>query len=359
MFNSATNSLFGVKVAGIGLGLAMLASPALADSISPTNFSDTIGVGESTTVNKTVTISAGSPTSAQADIFFLSDTTGSMGGVIGNVKTNASTILSNSAGFGNIQWGVGQYKDFGDVLVTQVQQTITNSQPGVQAAINTWVASGGGDTPEADLPALVNAANNGGWRAGSQKFIVWFGDAPGHEGGAYGTTASTIAALTAQNIKVIAVNSGNLDGTGQATAITSATGGVLTTVAGSGVGVSTVIQNALTAAFASYTNVSLDLSELPAGLAAGLVPTDYSAGYDRSVERVFPFDLTFTGLIPGDYTFNVYALLDGARFATEAEHIIVTSGEAGITPLPGTAALMLSGLAGLGALLRRRKQKKA
>jgi hypothetical protein len=43
MFNSATNSLFGVKVAGIGLGLAMLASPALADSINPTSFSDMTG----------------------------------------------------------------------------------------------------------------------------------------------------------------------------------------------------------------------------------------------------------------------------------------------------------------------------
>src|SRR5206468_11724265 len=65
------------------------------------------------------------------------------------------------------------------------------------------------------------------WRPGSTRVIAWFGDAPGHDPSGTATLPTTIAALLAQNIRVIAVNVGDLDGFGQATAITSATGGVL------------------------------------------------------------------------------------------------------------------------------------
>jgi len=72
-----------------------LSSLAMADSITPLTFTGSGLTGASYTVHKTVTVSAGTPTTAQGDIFFLSDTTGSMGGVISAVKTNASSILSS------------------------------------------------------------------------------------------------------------------------------------------------------------------------------------------------------------------------------------------------------------------------
>jgi hypothetical protein len=308
-----------------------------------------------------VTVSAGSPTTAQVDIFFLSDTTGSMGSVIGSVQTNAGTILTNTAGFGNVQWGVGQYKDLGDVPVSQVQQTMTSTQASVTAAIGGWVASGGGDYPENGLQGLTDAATGGGWRAGSQKFVVMFGDAPFQTGAGYPTVASTLTALNAEGIRVIAVDSGsNPGGTTSindaangvpATAITGPTGGASAVL---GSDIVSLIQGLLTTSFASYSNVTLDLSEVPAGLSAFLVPANYTGAFTRDIDRLFGFNLGFTGLLPGVYDFNVYALVDGGRVATELEHIVVTGAA---VPLPGAAWLMITGLAGIGALTRRRRRK--
>src|SRR5215831_8483417 len=51
-----------------------------------------------------------------------------------------------------------------------------------QTAINGWVASGGGDTPEQALSSLQTASGaSTGWRAGSKKIIVLTGDAPSHD----------------------------------------------------------------------------------------------------------------------------------------------------------------------------------
>jgi hypothetical protein len=341
----------------------MFAGPALADSIAPSSFSATIGVGGVASVDKTVTVSAGSPTTAQVDIFFLSDTTGSMGSVIGSVQTNAGTILTNTAGFGNVQWGVGQYKDLGDVPVSQVQQTMTSTQASVTAAIGGWVASGGGDYPENGLQGLTDAATGGGWRVGSQKFVVMFGDAPFHTGPGYPTVASTLAALGAEGIRVIAVDSGSSPGGTTsindaangvpATDITGPTGGSSAVL---GADIAALIQSLLTSSFATYSNVTLDLSEVPAGLLPSLIPASYAGTFTRDIDRLFGFGLSFTGLVPGVYDFNVYALVDGGRVATEVEHIVVTGGE---VPLPGAAWLMLSGLVGLGALARRRRKQAA
>src|SRR4051794_13595145 len=81
--------------------------------------------------------------------------------------------------------------------------------------------------PEPDLFALESVANGFAWRPGSSRIIAWFGDAPGHDPSGPSTEASATAALLAQNIRVIAINVGNLDGLGQATRITAATGGEL------------------------------------------------------------------------------------------------------------------------------------
>lgn len=366
---TAANSLLRAKVAGVGLGLALFATPAFADSITPDTFSATIGVGGSASVDKTVVVNAGPPTTAQADIFFMSDTTGSMGGLIAAVQGGASTILSNTAAFGSagqIQWGVGYYND----PAAGVQQTITSNQPNVQTAINAWSASGGADYPENGLQGAIDAATGGGWRVGSQHIIVAFGDAPWHiasdgdpngYGVTYPTVAAAEAALAAQNIKVIAVNVGGINDNGVVGTITADTGGSIVDGTGSidATAIANLITSTLGSAFASYSNVTLDLSEVPAGLLPLLGCTTAggcSGSFTREADGTFTFDLSFVGLAPGDYTFNVYALVDGGRVAVEGEHIIVTG--AGETPLPGTAALMLSGLAGLGALVRRRKQKK-
>ena len=133
------------------LAIFGLASNAMADSISPDTYSDTLGIGESVTITKTVTVTDAPPTSAKVDVFFLADETGSMWDEIGAVQTSASTILSNTAGLGDVAFGVGGYRDLGDAWVYRQIQDFTTNQATAQTGINTWTAGGGGDGPEANL----------------------------------------------------------------------------------------------------------------------------------------------------------------------------------------------------------------
>jgi len=333
----------GALAAVAGLGAQM----ALADSISPTSYAATVGVGGTTTVNKTVTVNREATTS-QLDIFFLADTTGSMGSAISSVVANATSLLASSAALGDVHWAVGEYKDTGDAFAYRVNTAFTSNQALVTAGIGAWGASGGGDLPEANLFGLQSAANNSGWRATAGKVIVWFGDATGHDPSLGATEASATAALQAKGIKVEAVNNGNLDATGQATRITAATGGALFGSSGSGVGAA--IAAAINSAVSNYTKVCLDTSETPAGLSA-TSSACVSGTFDRSIDRTFNFTLDFTGISAGDYSFNTYGTVDGGRVATEADRISVTGST---VPEPGTLALIaLAALTGAGIRSRR------
>ncbi|WET82601.1 Calx-beta domain-containing protein [Amycolatopsis sp. QT-25] len=209
---------------------AMLASTAVAAAappgVDPATVDLTLDAGQSTTVTKNVTTSAVPP---NPDLVLLADTTGSMGGPIGNVRANAGAITGDVlAAQPTAQFGVAEYKDFTDSVPFKVNQGITGDTTAVQAGINQWVASGGGDTPEANLNALYQLATGAvAFRPDGTRIVAWFGDAPSHDPSGGHTLAQTIAALQAAKIRVVAVNVGNLDATGQATAITSATGGVL------------------------------------------------------------------------------------------------------------------------------------
>ncbi len=337
---------------------------AMADSISPTSFSDTIDVGESTTVHKTVTVSAGAPTTSKVDVYFLADTTGSMGGVIASIKAAAGSILSQAAGLGDVQFAVGHYNGELGNNSYALFQGMTGNQAAAQAGINSWFASGGGDEPEANLYGLFHAASDAatGWRAGSERILIWFGDAPGHDPSPAGTTpsdgkkteADATNALVAQGINVQAINVGSnrLNLTGQAGRIATATGGTLH----NGINTSTIvatINSAISTAVATYNTVALDVSEVPAGLDVEVTPLSHNGAFDRSVERTFEFDVKFTGLAPGTYSFNVYGTVDGGRVATEADRITVNRRSTGV-PDGGQAMLLLAASMGAMGMIRRR-----
>jgi PKD domain len=221
------------------LVLAFGAGQAFANGVDPASVTATLTHGQSVTVTKTVHTPA---IPANPDIVFLSDTTGSMGGAIANVKTNATTIMNDVNGAqppGAIaQFGAAEYKDGtpnfcpSDPFAFRLDAALTTSLPTAQAGINTWSASGGCDTPESAINALYQLATGAvAFRPGSTRVIVWFGDATSHDPSLGHTLTDAINALVAAHIIVIAlpVNDsspdGGLDGSGQATAIANATGG--------------------------------------------------------------------------------------------------------------------------------------
>jgi hypothetical protein len=360
---------------GLTAGLAMMASAAMADSIDPATFEATLGVGESVTINKTVTIDSGGPTSARVDVFFLADTTGSMFGQIGAAQTNAETILSSLASLGDVHFGVGEYKDTFDVFTYRTNTALTGDTTAVTNGINQWGASGGGDTPEANMIALQRVAQETAWRDGSTRVIVMFGDAVGHVGRTDTRTdasgnflvSSETNAIAALNAAGVTVQIGNTGGTlntgmnaagggaaaGQANRIAAATGGQVFTLAASGAGIADLIKDAVDAVFATYTTVSLNPVGVPAGVGVE-VSAPIVGDFDREETRTFDFTVTFTGLAPGVHDFTIDALVDGGVVATEKDRITVP-GTPGVIPLPAAGWLLLGGLGALGALSRRRK----
>jgi hypothetical protein len=345
-------SLFRLPKAAAGFFGVLLAS-ASADSISPETFSATLAVGESVTITKTVTVSAGTPTSSKVDVFFLMDETGSMGGPISTVKSAAASILASTLGLGDVAFAVGGYRDQGDSFAYRLLTDVTTDSAAAQTGINTWSASGGGDTPEANLYALEQAATTTAWRSGSERILIWFGDAPGHDPRLGSTEASATSALTTAGIAVQAVSTGgNLDSTGQATRISTATGGAYFASVDTASLVAT-ITSAITTAVTSYTSVGLDLTGVPAGVAVTTSPTQVGS-FDRSIERSFDFEVTFTGVAEGSYDFEIYGTVDRGRVATEKDSITVGGGGGRKVPDGGSTVVLLGGaLAALGLAKRK------
>lgn len=203
-----------------------------------------LGPGGGVTQSKTITTPEILPT---PDIYFLADTTGSMGPTLANVKANASDILDAVKDeAADPRFGAGDYKDFrscgegetppcfanGYAFNNAARIPASNDEGGAAlAAINGWSAGGGIDAPEGQLFALdrLSSASNAGWRSDSSRILVWFGDNPGHDpvckeisGAASDITRGTVtSSLVGADIRVIAVtldtdgagtNSTGLDG---------------------------------------------------------------------------------------------------------------------------------------------------
>eukprot|EP00195_Chlamydomonas_chlamydogama_P006693 CAMPEP_0202906350 /NCGR_PEP_ID=MMETSP1392-20130828/38456_1 /ASSEMBLY_ACC=CAM_ASM_000868 /TAXON_ID=225041 /ORGANISM="Chlamydomonas chlamydogama, Strain SAG 11-48b" /LENGTH=478 /DNA_ID=CAMNT_0049594819 /DNA_START=494 /DNA_END=1930 /DNA_ORIENTATION=+ len=152
-----------------------------------------------------------------------------MGGHIAAVKSAAASMhASLTAALTNLRIGVGAYKDVGDVYVFKNFQSVASlTAAQFSTALTGWVASGGGDTPEAQLYAMQQVATQPAinWRSSSIKVVVWFGDAPGHDPSLGVSLALAKANLLAASIKTIALDCSLLNQGGQANSLASATGG--------------------------------------------------------------------------------------------------------------------------------------
>jgi hypothetical protein len=173
------------------LGLAAAAT-GLGQGVTPQQLTVTLPPGGSTTVDKEVETNRLPPAS---DFLFLADTTGSMGPSIADVRANAQLIINaiEGAGAADARYAVANYRDTTATAacnyLDELDTNFTNAA-GAIAAINTWAAGmvpgvdDGCDLPEAQLYALHQAATSElglSWRTDAEKFVIWFGDAPGHE----------------------------------------------------------------------------------------------------------------------------------------------------------------------------------
>jgi len=309
--------------AAAGLGTAPV-------TIQPDTNILTLNPGD--TIDETITVTipknAGS---AKADVYFLADTTGSMGSILGAVQAGSNNVLAALGALGiDTAFGVGNYKDFasGDPFGFQHQVSPTKVAATVTAAINAWSATGGGDFPEADLFALDSLAvppgGAIGWRPGSKRIIVWFGDAPGHDpictavsgAPAAVTEASATTKLVAEGIAVLAISTATpgLDGdpkagatgyvaqcgapgglAGQGTRIANSTGGAFVTGINAGNIVNTIIR-LVTGAVAAVQNVKLVPS---ASVAPFVVSISPAAGYGPLAgdqDHILTFQVKFAGI---------------------------------------------------------------
>ncbi len=318
-------------------GLVLLGSSALA-AVSPDSVVAVKNPGDSFVVKKVVSTPTIPP---KPDVVFLADATGSMGSAIANVRIGATNIMNQvRAAQADSQFAVASYRDVGSSYVFRLEQAVTTSIPDAQLGINSWVAAQGGDTPEAQLNALTQLANGPtGFRPGSSRIIVWFGDAPGHDPSLGATLATTIAALQGAGARVIAISTGanQLNGSGQAQAIASQTGGLLL----NGID-DNAVADAIVSALSNLPVTVTPSIQCDSGLTLALTPTSpetiVSGGnvtYDEliTVDPAHPGGVTLTctvrfllnGLEQDGFTETVSVTVNGADMA------IVKTGPALVT----------------------------
>jgi hypothetical protein len=190
-----------------------------------------------------------------ADIFFLMDTTGSMGGEIDRLKvTLSTTIIPGIAGvIEDVRYGLGAFDDYPvspyggepptyDDAVFHLHQAMTADGAEIQAAVDLLETHFGGDCPESQVPALFTTATGTGFlpdylepqlgcdvdagefgypcfRRRAVPVVIMVTDAPFHNGPGSSNTYSgitptpvsydtAVSALRARHVRVISIVSG-------------------------------------------------------------------------------------------------------------------------------------------------------
>ncbi len=120
----------------------------------------------------------------KVEVVFCLDTTGSMGGLIDGAKAKIWAICNQIAGgkpTPDLKVGLVAYRDRGDEYITKVID-LTDDLDAIHAKLKTFVAAGGGDTPESVNQALYDSVHKVKWSkdAKTLRIIFLVGDAPPH-----------------------------------------------------------------------------------------------------------------------------------------------------------------------------------
>jgi hypothetical protein len=221
----------------LGVSAAATVAAVGDPGVSPQHYTDALAPGASVTITKTVETP---PIPPNPDIVFLADTTTSMTASIGNVQANATSIVSQIlAAQPTARFAVADYKDTDDATgYFLLRQQLTGDTAAVTNGINAWtpLSGGGSDAAEDWIGALAQVPGSIDFRANGSPIVVMFGDSSSHDPSAGQSLVSTTAALQAAGIRVIAISVPGADGylwdglnsAGQASYVTSQTGGTLT-----------------------------------------------------------------------------------------------------------------------------------
>jgi Mg-chelatase subunit ChlD len=316
--------------------LGAVAQAAHAD-ISPETSTITINAGESGTESKTVTVPR---LPAKADIEIAIDTTGSMGGAINQAKAQATDLVNTiRSNVPDANFSVVDFRDSTDgPLEYVIKASNTNDAAVVQVAINSMVAGGGGDFPEAQNLVLSDAAtdNPALWRPDTRKFVVLITDAPPHGAGVNGfptcpdtsadphglRTNEVVASLAAAQRTLFAVTASSfVSNCYRDIAAASFAGSTSQPLGGD---LATQIQTLISAASATVNDVHLEVVG-PNPDASWITfdpvkvgPVNTPATLSFAVNIAVPADAT-----PGDHVFDIVALADGGDIGHQSLTITV------------------------------------
>jgi len=179
---------------------------AAASNVDPASFSATLTPGQTASEALTVNLPAAPP---KGDVLFLFDLTGSMGGALTNLATNAVEIMKAVNGvIPDVNYGLVSHEDYPGTFASSVASgqacdygptaygsaatgdlpyrldaPITSNEESVVSAIQAMRTKGGSDGPEAYSRALYEtyADPNIAWRTGARRVVVSFGDNIPHD----------------------------------------------------------------------------------------------------------------------------------------------------------------------------------
>ena len=133
-----------------------------------------------------VTLSAGGEVDAPLDVLFLQDCSGSFGDDVAKVGTLVPQVVSTLGSFQtDLRFGLASFIDKGE-YVYRTDLAMTTDQQALVTALADLDIGSGGDTPEAQIEALMQAALRGaeiGFRGNSLRVAVVMTDAPFHVAG--------------------------------------------------------------------------------------------------------------------------------------------------------------------------------
>lgn len=284
LFNKLFENMQKVFVSALALFLVFGTSLSAYASVTPAVVEQSAAPGEMIEVTKRVETPEIAP---KLDFLLLIDLSGSYGNDLANIRSIDDGLFDDiSASVSDSRFAVASFIDYPTLpwgvstdYPFNLDQDFTSDKSAWTGAIDALTLGSGYDTPESQYAGLKGSAESASWRDDATKVIAITTDAsfhvPSDSGGTYPgpSREETLAALNAENIKVIAIKAPGA--TAQMDDVADETGG-------------------------SVVTTSSDSSEIADAILEGLgnlpvTVTHEVVGCDPLSVSLFPAQVTVTG----------------------------------------------------------------